>query len=150
MNFYVLRSIEFGPTVLERILAQIPEEQYDARPDPDRFTLREAVAHLADWESIFLDRMRQVLDSPGCLIESIDEEELAVEREYAKQDVRENLAKFKSRRAETTQFVRSLTPDDFKKTCRRDQYPDMTLEDWANLLVCHDMWHLEHASESLT
>ena len=149
MNYYVLKSIEFGPTVLERILKQLPEEKFDERPDPDRFTLREAVAHLADWEPIWCMRMEKILAQPGVFIQGVDEGDLAIKNDYAHQDVWVSLGRYKAGRAKTTTLIHSLKPEDWSKKCEREGYGEMVLEDWANLIVCHDMYHLEHASAYL-
>ena len=33
----------------------------DRKPDPERFTIREVVAHMADWEGVWLERARRVV-----------------------------------------------------------------------------------------
>ena len=53
---YLLLDLESAPDVLARLLADMSDPAvYDRTPDPDRFTLREMVAHLADWEAVFLN-----------------------------------------------------------------------------------------------
>jgi len=145
MNFYMPKTIEFGPIVMESIVSKIDPSKFDLTLAPDRFTLREAVAHLADWEPIFLERMEKIKAESGVLIEGIDEGELAIKNRYQDQDLYENLALWKSRRAETAKFLRALTDEDRAKFCRRRDLPDHSLEDMGNIIVCHDMYHLEHA-----
>ena len=50
MNFYLLPAIESGPKVVARLIQLIPNYRWDIHGDPNRFTVREVVAHLADWE----------------------------------------------------------------------------------------------------
>ena len=48
-RIYLISALEGTPDVLNGFLAPLgPEDQrWDFRPDPERFTLREVVAHLA-------------------------------------------------------------------------------------------------------
>jgi hypothetical protein len=149
MNFYVLKSIEFGPVVLNRIYQSIGEARFDEKPDPERFSLREGIAHLADWEPIFRKRMESILAAPGYRIVGEDESQRAIDNRYHEQDVFESLTRFETERATTTQFIRSLNPSDWSKFGVRDQASPMTIEDYANLLVCHDMYHIEFATQFL-
>jgi len=55
---YLLLDLDSAPDVLARMLQGVTDPAvFDARPDPARFTLREMVAHLADWEAVFLRRL---------------------------------------------------------------------------------------------
>src|SRR5437879_4197786 len=53
---YVLAGLTGSPDVLEALLKDVGpnDPAWDKRPDPERFTIREVLAHLADWEGIFL------------------------------------------------------------------------------------------------
>ena len=147
MNPYLLKSLEFGPIVLERIVGQIPQSRFDERTSNDRFTLREAVAHLVDFEPIFRGRMEQANSNPGCAVIVMDEGQMAIDHDYASQDVHRNLEMFVSQRASTAAFLRTLSPSDFQKTMVHPQLGPLAIEDVANLLLGHDLYHLEHASE---
>ena len=149
MNYYVLNSIEFGPQIIKRIYRQIESSKYDQKPQGDRFTLREAIAHLVDWEPIFRGRMESILREPGCTILGQDASERALQNRYWEQDTEANLSRFVEERAITAQLIRSLGTEDWSKLGKREGYGAMTVEDFANLLVCHDMYHIEQASEYL-
>src|SRR5690349_15172521 len=98
--------LEFGPEVCARLLAQIPAARRDEALEPDRFTPREVIAHLADWEPIMLGRMQTALNSPGATIEAYDEGQMAIDNGYARLDPEEQSRLFISRRAETAAWLR--------------------------------------------
>ena len=56
---YLLSALAGTPVVADRLLLDVhaDDPRWDFRPEPDRFTLREVVAHLADWEPIHLERL---------------------------------------------------------------------------------------------
>lgn len=69
MNAYLLPSIEFGPAILRRLFTLLPEDQLDVSLEEGRFTPRQVIAHLADWEPIMRQRIAtactQGLDAGG-------------------------------------------------------------------------------------
>ena len=146
VNPYLLKSLEFGPSVLKSIIDRVPADRYDATLIPDRFTLREAVAHLVDFEPIFRGRMEDAYREPGITVASRDEEQMAIDHNYAHQDLEENLAKFIEERKTTAAFLRSLPKEAFETPLVHEQLGSLVIEDIANLLLGHDLYHLEHAA----
>lgn len=147
MHPYLLPVLEFTPTILERMLDQTPASAIDRKTDPNRFTLREAIAHLADWEPIFLERVRAGVDNPGAKVFGIDESQRAIDQGYESWDPRESLRKFKAARKTTAEYLRSLSADDWESTVTHNEKGLMTAYDQANMLLGHDIYHLEHASQ---
>lgn len=81
---YVLNGLEAAPLVQARLLKDCTE--WDARPELDRFTLREMIAHLADWEVIWMDRVVRFTTEVHPYLESIDEGQIAIDNDYANLD----------------------------------------------------------------
>jgi hypothetical protein len=109
----------------------------------DRFTPREVIAHLADWEPIMLGRMQTALASPGASIEAFDEAQMAVDNVYLNLDPREQLHLFVQRRADTARWLRALPPDVWSQAVLHPERGLQTIEDQANLLLGHDLYHIE-------
>ena len=110
-NPYLIRALSFGPLIVARTVARIDPSRHDDHSDQGRFTLREAVAHLSDWEEIDLGRIKQIVSSPGSDIEPFDEVELASKNGYETLDVHKQLTLFAQRRATTVAFLESLPPE---------------------------------------
>ena len=149
MNPYLLNVLETGPAVLRRLLAKIPEARWDERTDVTRFSLREAVAHLNDWEPILLERMQTAHDTPGAAIAVYDEGERALKYGYAALDPLEQAAEFAARRKATAEWLRSLPKAAFANSVQHPERGEMTIEDQANMLLGHDLYHLEQVSAYL-
>lgn len=149
MNTYLLPALEFGPQIMRRIIGLIEPSKLDVPSEPGRFTPREVIAHLADWEPIMLARIHTAVNSPGAKIESYDEGAMAVEHDYAHSDVREQLRKFAADRMQTVAFVRSLTKDDWGKTAVHPERGEQTALDLAHLLNGHDTYHIEQLLHSV-
>lgn len=144
MNPYLVPALKMTPSLAERLFKEFSPGQYDLRPDPDRFTVREAIAHLADWEPILRDRIRTAVDAPGSTILGMDESQRAIEQDYASKDPRTELEAWKRERAKTVELVSGLSQADFAKKAVHSERGEMTAADLANMIPCHDVYHLDH------
>ncbi len=148
-NPYLIRALSFGPQIVARIVAQIEPSRYHTHSDPDRFTFREAVAHLAEWDAIDLSRIKQIVSRPGSDIEPFDEVELAAKNGYTRSDVHQQLELFAQRRVATIAFLETLPPDSWALSVVHGEKGPLTVYDMANLIVAHDTYHIEHLTQYL-
>lgn len=142
-------AIELTPSALRRIVDCVRVDKLQEKIEEDRFSLTEMVAHLADWEDIFLDRMRLAHEHPGSTVVAYDEGERAVEKHYATRDIQHELDVFENRRRDTVDFLRSLCPDDLRKSFRHPERGDVSIEEALTMLLGHDLYHLEQATHFL-
>ncbi len=145
MNAY-LKTLEQTPKTLFNIVDQVKPDRYNDMVDPDRFNLTEMVAHLADFEDIFLDRLRLAFEAPGSEITPIDPDARATEKHYATRDVHHELTVFDNRRRDLVEFMNTLQPEDWKKSFKHPEHGEVTIEEYANLILAHDLSHLAHAA----
>lgn len=149
MNPYLLPVMEFGPTVMARMISQIEEPRLDECLSQGRFSPREVVAHMADWEPIMRARMEQALQSPGSTVEIWDEGELAIKNGYASSDIKQQLATYTGERRKTAEFLRGLPADAWEKFVVHPERGLMTVYDQATMMIGHDMYHVEQLSSYL-
>ena len=148
-NTYLFPGLRLSPIAVERLIARIPSEQYDSRTSSERFSVREAIAHLADWEPIFLYRLQTAVNSPGSDIEDLDEGEFAIKNDYASKDPIAEAKRFKEGRAAVVAYLESLPAEAWSRTVVHPIRGEMTVYDWANCIVGHDVYHIENFSEFL-
>lgn len=147
---YLLIDLESAPDVLGKMFETITGlTVYDRRPDPERFTLREVVAHLADWDKVFLGRMTQTRDSESPTLQGIDEGQVAVDNDYAHADPAESLARHKTNRAALVAFLRRLSPEEWERVGNHTELGPITLTAQAVLVGAHDGYHRQQALEWL-
>jgi hypothetical protein len=145
MDPYLVRALDMTPKLAEREV-RAAEGNYDVRPDPARFSLREVIAHLADWEPIMLTRIRTGVETPGARIEAYDEGQMALDHNYAATDPLERMAAWKADRAKSIAYIQELTDEDLHKTVIHPERGEMHVGDIAHMLVSHDVYHLEQLS----
>lgn len=144
---YILNGLESTPILLDHLLHGV--EDWDIKLAPDRFSLREMVAHLADWDPIFIERIERTRDESNPLLPSVDEGALALERDYAHQDASQNLSRFSSGRKELVELVKSLPESAWDKRAHREFVGDIDMFQLVALIVGHDAYHLRQAAESV-
>ncbi len=145
---YLFTALESAPGLFEHLLRGLTNEEADQRPDPDRFTLREVMAHLADWDEVFLTRMRRICDEDRPLLEGYDEGRRAIEHDYVSTNPFEQTRLFAERRAKMVAFLRSRTPDDWRREAVRPEIGLVTLEALALLVPLHDAYHLRQVADA--
>ena len=147
---YVLLDLESAPDVLGKMLETVTDPGvYDYRPDPARFTLREVLAHLADWDPVFLGRMTQTRDTEHPTLQGKDEGQVAVDNDYAHADPAASLARYKANRAALVAFLRTLTPEQWERSGNHTELGPITLTAQAVLAGAHDGYHRQQVVEWL-
>jgi DinB superfamily len=140
---YILSGLRATPQVYAKLLEGTTDEEADRRPDPDRFSIREAIAHMADWDEIFLKRGERIRDEEIPLLPGYDEGQLALERNYAAMPVAESLERFIQSRAVLMAFFESLQSTDWERQGNRDEIGMISLSELSIMILGHDGYHAE-------
>jgi hypothetical protein len=143
-NAYLLSSLRKGPIIVGWIVAHASPEVYDTKVDPDRFSFREAVAHLADWEPILHERMKQIRFNPGSTVPAYDEGQRAIQLNYAAVDPTEAVKKWVKARDESIRFFEQEGPSHWESSANHPERGPISLYDLANMEIAHDTYHIEH------
>ena len=148
---YLVTGMEAAPWVLRAILAGIaPDDpRWDARRDPERFTLREITAHLADWEMIFLDRLKRTRSENQPILQGLDEGKLVIDGDYAHADPAACLQRYAEGRARMLAFARSLGAEEWARSGTHTDLGMVTIEAQLVHISGHDGYHLLQAMQWL-
>lgn len=145
---YMIYGLRASPQVIAHLLADATPADYDRRPDPDRFTIREVVAHLADWEVVWLERATRILNEENPSLPSYDEGQWAIDHNYAALDVAEQLEKFHAGRARLADFLAGLTAVQWERAGAREFGP-ITIFQQTAMILGHDGYHLKQICDWL-
>ncbi len=127
----------------------IRPELYDTSLEGDRFTLKEVVAHLADLEQTWLDRITTAIEFPGKAVEPFNEEARAVEHKYSEKDIHHELEVFDNRRRDTVDYLLRLADDDWANTITHPEKGEMTVLEIVQYITGHDLYHVHQVSQYL-
>lgn len=148
-NPYLYPALRLAPEAVRTLVDAVPEARWDMATDPDRFTFRQAVAHLADWEEIDFDRIKTAVESPRAEIPGIDETDRMIAMDYDRLDPREQVEVYAQRREALIVYLQGLPADAWARTVVHAEKGEMSVYDWANCLIGHDLYHIEHLGQFL-
>ena len=149
-RFYVMQGLAGVPYVIDRLLKGADSDDFDLRPDPERFTIREVMGHLADWEGVWLERILKMRDEEHPFLPGYDEGQWAIDHDYAHMDVRAQQARFRQGRESLVSTLRALSNEQWERTASHGEWGHVTIEGVAALVLGHDGYHTRQISEWLS
>lgn len=121
-----LRSL---PNELDDLLNGLDEETMRWRPIPNKWSIKEIMCHLRDMErEAYLARYRKILSEENPVLPNVDQDRLAIERDYLNQDVKAALAEFKALRNETIQTLNDAPVEAWSRSGVHETDGPMTIE----------------------
>jgi hypothetical protein len=113
------------------------------RPAPDKWSVAEILAHLADAEIVVGWRVRSILGAPGTPIQAFDQDAWAAAGHYAKRDARKSLEQFRVVREANLALLKSLAPEQWKHYGMHAERGQESVERLLSMMAGHDINHLE-------
>lgn len=146
---YTIQGFSYTPVILQRMISGIDPAALDFREHKDRFTIREVIGHMLDFEPIFFGRTRGFVEIADFKISPVSEEELAKNHNYSALSAIQELEEFAQYRQEHCAYLEQLQPQDWQKSAYHPTQGMLTLEQFISRLVGHDLYHIEQVSEFL-
>jgi uncharacterized damage-inducible protein DinB len=131
-----------APAKLAKLLTGVTPAKARKRPAPGKWSIAEIMAHLADTEVALGWRMRMVVSQPGQPLQSFDQDAWAAAMRYEKRDPRKSLEQYRSLREANVALLKSLTPDDWKKSSMHPERGVQTVRAIAEMTAGHDLNHI--------
>lgn len=128
---------------LERFLAKASAAKLRKRPAPDKWSIGEILAHLADAEIVIAWRVRSILGAPGTPIQAFDQESWVVAGHYDKRNPSESVAQFGAVRAANLLLYKSLTSEQWKQYGIHSERGQESIEHIVRMMAGHDLNHLK-------
>ncbi len=130
-----------APARLAKLLKGVTPAKARKRPAPGKWSIAEIAAHLADTEVAMGWRMRMVLSQPGEPIQPFDQDAWAAAMRYEKRDPRKSLEQFRGLRELNVALLKSLTPEDWKKSAMHPERGEQTVRTIVEMIAGHDLNH---------
>jgi hypothetical protein len=137
------------PKKLERLIKGVSTAKLRKRPAPDKWSVNEILAHLAETEIVGGFRMRLILGAPGTPIPAFDQDAWVISGHYEKRDPRKSLEQFRVVREANLALLKSLTPEQWKHYGMHAERGQETVEHIVRLYAGHDINHLKQIEQIL-
>jgi hypothetical protein len=138
-----LALLAAAPGRLASLIEGLADAELGRRPAPEKWSIREIVAHLADDELVGAYRLRMILSSPGTAIQAFDQDIWARTGRYERTDVRESLELFRVLRQANLTLLRSLRTEEWDLFGVHAERGAESIRDVAMYFAGHDINHFE-------
>jgi hypothetical protein len=137
------------PKQLNRLLQGAPLSKLRKRPAPDKWSVGEILAHLAEAEIVVSWRVRSILGAPGTPIQAFDQDAWVAAGHYAKRDPKKSLEQFRNLREANLALYDALAPEQWKHHGMHAERGKETLEHIVRLMAGHDINHTKQIANIL-
>lgn len=136
-----------GPRRLRDAIAGMTADDLDARPIPGKWSARDVVCHVADYEPVYADRMKRVIAEDEPTLLGGDPCAMAARLAYADRDLEEELGQVELVRRQMARILRSLKPEDFQRRGIHSVRGPVTLEKVLQQITEHIPHHVRLIEE---
>jgi hypothetical protein len=144
-----LRLQQAAPKKLAALIKGKQKKQLSRRPAPDKWSVAEIMAHLADAEIAISWRLRQVLSSNGVAIEAYDQDSWARTFNYVRRDPRQSLESFRILRGNNIALLKTVPRKLWDNYGVHSERGNESVAHIARLVAGHDVNHLQQVERIL-
>jgi DinB superfamily len=140
----LIDSAEKDPKKIAAAVSGVPESTLRFKPAPDKWSILEMLAHLADMEILYAYRMRQIIADKNPTIAPIDQDAWAKNLGYMEEKAPELVAQFGLLRHHNLNLLRRIKEEDLEKGAFHPELNrKVTLSEMVGMLSRHGPNHLE-------
>jgi hypothetical protein len=136
-----------GPAALRQAIAGMTPEQLDAAPVPGKWSTRQVICHIADFEPIGADRIKRVIAEERPNLPGGDENLFASRLAYPARDIEEELRLIEAVRKHVARILRTLPAEAFQRIGVHSEAGPLTLEALVKRSVNHIPHHVQFIAE---
>ncbi|MEW4491072.1 DinB family protein [Thalassoglobus sp. JC818] len=149
MNSYsqLIEDYLAGPQELRRAVEGMTTSQLDAAPVQGAWSSRQVVCHIADFETVYADRMKRVIAEDRPPLRGGDPDLFATRLAYHDRDVEVELTIVDFTRQQMAEILRKSTDEDFQRVGLHSDDGPLTLKVLLERIVSHIPHHVRFIDE---
>jgi uncharacterized damage-inducible protein DinB len=136
-----------GPDLLRQAVAGMSVEELDARPVPGKWSTRQVVCHIADFEPIYADRMKRVIAEDQPTFFGGDPDVFAASLAYDNRAVEDEIELVSVVRRNMAAILRTISDDAFQRTGNHSEDGSLSLETLLRRITAHIPHHARLINE---
>lgn len=127
---------------LAALTKRLNKKQLTRRPAPDKWSVAEILAHLADAELVIGYRIRLILASNGTTLQAYDQDAWAKAFKYGRRDPNISLETFRFLRENNLRLLNSVPRPSWENYGLHPERGKETLKHLMKIMAGHDLNHL--------
>ena len=136
-----------GPAELRAAIAGMSAAQIDAAPVPGKWSTRQIICHIADFEPVYADRIKRVIAEDQPPLRGGDPDAFAANLAYEARDIEEELQLMSAVRNHTARILRTLPDEAFQRTGIHSRDGALTLQTLLERVTNHIPHHVKFIEE---
>jgi hypothetical protein len=144
-----LQVLQATPKKLAGLLKGKSKKQLRTRPEPDKWSVTEVAAHLADAEVAIGWRYRQILSTNGVSIQGYNQDTWAATFDYAHRDPKQSLESFAALRAANVALLKSVPRKLWENYGMHSERGKESVARVVSMVAGHDLNHLRQIESIL-
>jgi hypothetical protein len=142
-----LRVQQATPQKLALLTKRLDRKRLTKRPAPDKWSVAEILAHLADSELAIGWRLRVMLTSNGASIQGYDQDAWASTFSYARRDPKVSLETFRVLRENNVALLKTVPKNLLENYYIHSERGKETVTHFTNMVAGHDLNHLQQVEK---
>jgi len=138
-----------APARLAKLLKGVSPAKARKRPAPNKWSIAEIVAHIADTELVGGYRIRAILGAPGTQIIGFDQDAWVTALHYEKRDLKKSFEQYRALREANLALLKSLTPEQWKHYGIHNERGQESVETVVKMFAGHDINHFQQIERIL-
>jgi uncharacterized damage-inducible protein DinB len=143
----IIEALDRAPSIVVPLVHQASQEILRRRPPSGKWSIHEHACHLADVHALFVQRLDLMLAQDDPVIRSYDPGRDDPDDRLLSVELDEALDRFKSERTRLVERLRTLTPAEWARTARHDEYNSYSVVTMFRHLALHDFFHAYRIEE---
>lgn len=143
----LLKNYANGPALLRESFAGLSPAELDATPIEGKWSIRQVVCHIADFEPLNAVRMKRIIAEDNPTLFGSNENDFAAKLFYSHRDVEEDMSIIESTVSQMLKILKHCDIEDFQRTGVHSEAGPMTLESMLERTINHIPHHVAFVNE---
>ena len=136
---HVMAALVSGPSEVENAVEGLSEQQMAQSSQPGEWAIRDVLWHLLMAQSVFAGRINRMLVEDNPSLEGVAVWTIEGEEPLSAGDI---LARYRDSRAATVEQLKAMSPGDWWRTARHEEFVQFTILQQASYFAKHERSHL--------
>jgi hypothetical protein len=137
------------PGIIAQLIDGVSAQQLGQRPAPDKWSIVEILAHLAEDELTSSWRYRQMIEHDGTILAGFDQELWSRLGSYSGWNATEAFQLFRLLREANLRMLASLKPEQWERSGNHVERGKLTVRELARHMAAHDINHIQQIERLL-
>ena len=136
-----------GPQKLRDAINGMTDEEIDAAPISGKWSTRQVICHISDFEPVYADRMKRIIVEENPTMFGGDPDVFAAGLAYDERDIEEELQLLEAVRKHLARILKTLKPEQFERTGSHSEDGPISLRVLLQRITNHIPHHISFIEE---